>query len=181
MSSGANNDLGTLERRDDGMGVLRYQRHLAHPPEKVWEALTAPAQLAGWFPTTVDGARKPGAPLRFRFEKAPVDPMTGQMLTFDPPALLEFHWGDDHLRFELSEESGGTRLDFTVTFPQFGKAARDGAGWHVCLDNLPLVLDQQGPEPEEWRAVHPRYVESFGEEASSVGVPPELESVHGID
>jgi hypothetical protein len=73
-------------------------------------------------------------------------------------------------------------LDFTVTFPEYGKAARDGAGWHVCLDQLAHALaDSQPPwtHPDRWRAVHPDYVTKLGPEASSIGPPTEWEDAHG--
>ncbi|HKC74762.1 MAG TPA: SRPBCC domain-containing protein [Chloroflexota bacterium] len=47
---------GQLEHID-GRWQLRFTRKLAHPPEKVWRALTEPAHLAAWFPTDIEGAR----------------------------------------------------------------------------------------------------------------------------
>ena len=51
-------------------------------------------------------------------------------------------------------------------------AARDAAGWHVCLEFLASHLDGT-PEPPAsmWTKVHPGYVSSFGPEASAIGVP----------
>ena len=57
-------ELGTLERVGD-VSVLRYERRLAHPPERVWRALTDDAELADWFPTTMEGERQKGAALRY--------------------------------------------------------------------------------------------------------------------
>ena len=42
-------DYGTIETVDDGRYVLRYERQLRHPVEKVWEALTDPAQVEEWW------------------------------------------------------------------------------------------------------------------------------------
>ena len=53
-------ELGTLERVGD-VSVLRYERRLAHPRERVWRALTDDAELAAWFPTTIEGERQNGA------------------------------------------------------------------------------------------------------------------------
>ena len=39
--------LGTLEQVA-GKRVLRFERRLDHPVERVWAALTEPEQLAGW-------------------------------------------------------------------------------------------------------------------------------------
>lgn len=62
----AEDEYGTCERAA-GVSVLRYRRRLPHPREKVWRALTEDEHLAGWFPTTIEGARAPGASLRFCF------------------------------------------------------------------------------------------------------------------
>jgi uncharacterized protein YndB with AHSA1/START domain len=175
-------ELGVLEREGD-LAVLRYQRHLTQPRDVVWRAMTEPAQLASWFPTTIEGEQAPGASLRFGFRGVNMEQMVGEMLAFDPPRLLEMRWGDDIVRFELSDEGTGTLLDLVVRFSEFGKAARDGAGWHVCLDRLALVLDQSHlsswEDDDGWRAIHPRYVSALGPEASSIGPPAEWEDVHG--
>lgn len=39
---------GALEIRE-GRHVVRFQRHLAHPIERVWAALTEPDELIGWW------------------------------------------------------------------------------------------------------------------------------------
>ena len=56
MSDGAADEFGTLERHGD-VSVLRYERRLAHPRERVWRAITEDADLAAWFPTTIEGPR----------------------------------------------------------------------------------------------------------------------------
>jgi uncharacterized protein YndB with AHSA1/START domain len=43
---------GTLEQTAAGPR-LRFVRHLAHPPEKVWRAITEPEHLKAWFPDTI--------------------------------------------------------------------------------------------------------------------------------
>ena len=90
-------------------------------------------------------------------------------------SVLEFMWGDDTLRFELQPDGDGTVLTFTDTFDEYGKAARDGAGWHACLDMLGYALDGTTPAGDNgpnWREVHAGYIEQFGPEASTIG-PPE--------
>lgn len=168
-------DLGTLTQVGDRW-QLKFVRLLPHPPEKVWRALTQPEHLQAWFPTTIDGDRVPGAKLRFTFpdhEEAPA--MDGEMLAYDPPYVLEFQWGDgDVLRFQLRAEGDGTVLTLLDTFDERGKAARDGAGWHACLDILTYHLsgEEMPFDPgKRWSQVHPRYVERFGPEGSSIGPP----------
>jgi uncharacterized protein YndB with AHSA1/START domain len=165
---------GELESIDDGW-QLRFTRELRHQPETVWRALTEPDQLAAWFPTTIEGERVAGAPLRFAFEHGEGEPFVGTMLAYEPPKVLEFAWGTDILRIELESTSSGCRLTLLDRIDALGKAARDAAGWHVCLDALELTLDRQ-PSPraalDGWVAVAPRYRERFGAAASTIG-PPE--------
>ena len=93
-------EFGTLERAGD-VSILRYERHLAHPLDRVWRALTEEANLAAWFPTTVEGQQRAGASLRFSFRQGEAQPFDGEMLAFVPQSLMELRWADDVLRFEL--------------------------------------------------------------------------------
>jgi hypothetical protein len=84
-----------------------------------------------------------GARLRFAFRHGEAEAFDGEMLAFDPASLLVLRWGDEVLRFEVSPDGGGTVLVFTTTFDEFGKAARDGAAWHSCLDVLTFELARE--------------------------------------
>jgi len=173
--------FGTLERAD-GEVTLRFTRLLPHPPAKVWRALTEPQHLEAWFPTTIEGDLARGAPLRFGFREMQLPDFDGTMLAFDPPKLLELIWGDERLRFELTPDAAGTLLVFTASFTELGRAARDAAGWHVCLDLVGLDLSgQRAPwaQDERWRAVHRGYVAVFGPDAAAVGPPAEWEDTYG--
>jgi hypothetical protein len=101
--------------------------------------------------------------------------MDGEMLAYEPESLMELRWGPDVLRMELRPSAEGTELTLMHTFAERGKAARDGAGWHVCLDALAAALRGSAESREHmatWGEVHPHYVESFGPEAATIG-PPE--------
>jgi uncharacterized protein YndB with AHSA1/START domain len=183
MTDTAEQDQGQLERGED-QPRLRFTRRLAHPPARVWRALTEPEHLAAWFPTTIEGARVVGAPLRFEHTDNASPPMEGEMLAFEPPSLLELRWGgEDILRFELrADGQDGCLLLFTATFEELGKAARDGAGWHACLDLLGYRLDDQDApwsSADRWRQVRGGYIERFGADASRIGPPEDWERAHG--
>lgn len=113
------------------------------------------------------------------------DQMEGEMLAFEPTSLLELRWGPDVLRFELTPGDQGTALAFTATMLELGKAARDAAGWHTCLDRLrnELAGEQSPPDSgpdsgERWRELNRAYAARFGPEASTIGPPDEWERVH---
>jgi uncharacterized protein YndB with AHSA1/START domain len=167
-------DLGVLSSEGDRW-TLTFTRRLAHPPEKVWRAVTEPEHQAAWFPDAMVGERRAGAPLRFTPSYDPSDGFDGEMLVFDPPSVMELRWGTDHLRIEVrpDERGTGTVLTLTDTFAELGKAARDAAGWHECLERLACALD--GREPPEagrtWRDVQPLYAERFGPDAATIGPP----------
>lgn len=165
---------GTLNS-ENGRFVLRFERRLFHPPEKVWRALTDPAELRHWFPQDVEADLRPGGKMRFEFRAAEAPSFDGEVCEVDPPRLLVYLWGADLLRWELVPEGDGCRLIFTDTIDEQGKAARDGAGWHVCLEALAARLDgATPPPPDRWRQVHPEYVESFGPPAATIGPPAGL-------
>lgn len=164
--------LGNLARNGE-QWTLTFVRTLPHPVEKVWRAVTEPEHLAVWFPQRIEGERRAGAALRF---VAPGDDgFEGEMLRFDPPFVMELLWGTDRLRIELTADAtgAGTVLTLTDSFDEVGKAARDGAGWHECLDRLTANLDRGEPAPwgRHWRALNARYVEHLGPDAASIGPP----------
>jgi len=150
--------LGTVHQEGEVV-VLRYRRDLAHPPEKVWRAITESAHLRHWFPADVVGERVAGAELRFVFwpeaveqagegiEAARVsldDPqLPGRMVTWEPPRLLELTWDTEHLRFELEPIESGTVLRVTIRASEPGPRGYEStaAGYHICLDALADHLD----------------------------------------
>ena len=46
---------GTYEIVDD-RSALTFERRLAHSVERVWRAVTEPAELAHWFPSVMHAA-----------------------------------------------------------------------------------------------------------------------------
>jgi uncharacterized protein YndB with AHSA1/START domain len=123
---------------DDGRPALRFDRRLPHPVDSVWRAVTEPAELAQWFPTTVEVDLRPGGAMTFRFPDGAFPETHGEVTELDPPRRFAFSWGEELLRFELEPAEGGAACDlrFTHVLSRRDAAARDMAGWHVCLDSL---------------------------------------------
>ncbi|UQU68053.1 SRPBCC family protein [Couchioplanes caeruleus] len=122
--------------------TLVFIRELPHPREKVWSALTDPHRLDQWAPfaagrdlshpgdvtlTMVDGPDRTGTPATVR--------------RAEPPALLEYTWGEDLLRWELGDTGGGTRLTLRHTVGDRDGAPMFAAGWHLCVAVLARLLD----------------------------------------
>jgi uncharacterized protein YndB with AHSA1/START domain len=165
---------GTMHQLEDGRWQLRFRRILPHPQSRVWRAITEPEHLARWFPSTIEGERATGAVLRFTFPGGEAPPMDGEMLAFEPESSIELRWGTDIVRIELREVPEGTELTLLDTLDERGKGARDGAGWHACLDALEAALGGESEargQVERWSKVHSHYVESFGPEAATIGPP----------
>ncbi|WP_436763101.1 SRPBCC domain-containing protein [Streptosporangium sp. V21-05] len=157
----------TLRTVDD-RPALRFERRLAHSPEKVWRAVTDPAEMVHWFPAAVETERAVGAEMRFTFEGGD-DPTHGRILQLDPPKVYAFRWNQDVLRFELFPDGPGCRLVFTHTLGGgWGRltAGRTAAGWDVCLSALSARLDGEPSEasepPSGWADRIGAYVEVFG-------------------
>jgi uncharacterized protein YndB with AHSA1/START domain len=169
---------GTLEQLDDGDWQLRFKRSLPHPSERVWQAISEPEYLVHWFPTTIEGERVAGASLRFSFPEGQAPPFEGEMIAYEPPVLMQIRWGMDILRIELRPAGDATVLTLLDRLDEHGKAARDAAGWHTCLDALAAHL-QEAPTDREsmngWKTVHRHYVEDFGPDASTIGPPKGFE------
>jgi uncharacterized protein YndB with AHSA1/START domain len=154
-----------LER--DGRSVLRFERLLAHPRERVWSALTDRNELEAWHPTPFE---LDGEVLEFLPSPGAPDFGTGRLLALDEPSLIAYTWGEDELRWTLSEREGGCLLTLEHSFADRFKAARDGAGWHVCLGALDALLDgamvpAKGSArelPGGWRELNEDYQRRFG-------------------
>ena len=146
--------LGALIRDGDTLG-LRFERDLAHPPDRVWRALTESDQLHHWLPVDIVGERREGAAVQVPFwpevvEKYQIESTTmpGQILTWDPPHTFAWQWATDTLIFELAPIDIGTRLTFTTwVVDTTAGVDKTAAGYHVCLDQLVLLLDTDDPPP----------------------------------
>lgn len=128
------------------------ERRLAHPPEKVWQAITDPAELDHWFPARVDTELRVGATMRFTFE-GDENSSPGEILELDPPKVFAYRWNDDVLRWELVPDGTGCRLLFSHTLSETtgGKfaAGRNAAGWDTCLDALLTRLAGEEVQPRQ--------------------------------
>src|SRR5439155_23809797 len=92
--------------------------------------------------------------------------LTGEVVAVDEPRLLAFTWGGDSLRFELSPHENGTRLVLIDELPS-GWAARNAAGWEVCLDRL-AGLDTEAA----WQPRFDRYAAEFAPVVGEQEGPP---------
>ncbi|MET8679730.1 SRPBCC family protein [Streptomyces sp. NPDC004647] len=161
----------------EGRPVLRIERRLSHPPEKVWRAITEPEHLSRWYPFT---ATELDLCLggRIRFDDGRGTAMDAVVTELDPPRLFAFSTNApaemsresaDLVRFELSPEGAGCLLVFTQVFDDRYAAASYASGWQVCLDAMEAVVDGRPVEPGYPVAeLHDAYFEKFGLDSGTV-------------
>ena len=173
MTDGGPMTDGTIETRPDGTHVLRYERRLRHPIDRVWAAITDPAEIEAWLARArVDLAE--GGRVRLEWLNTDDDGNTavadGRITRLEPPRLLEYDT-DIHgvLRWELDPEADdATRLTLTVAArlpDEYVTKVR--SGWHVHLDFLEDWLDDatrvdwpRWPR-DRWAAINERYEASM--------------------
>ncbi|MEU7746243.1 SRPBCC family protein [Nonomuraea sp. NPDC049158] len=148
----------------DGRPAVRFQRTYPHPIERVWRAVTEPGELAHWFPQAVTMDAREGGKIEFS-DDPHMDGITGTILVWDPPRRFAFTWGGDELRLELAPDgAGGCTFTLVNVIQARDAAARNAAGWAVCLAELDKVVAGQpagGPHSESaesWREHYDAYV-----------------------
>jgi uncharacterized protein YndB with AHSA1/START domain len=134
--------------------TVEYVRTYPHPIERVWRAITDPAEFRVWFiPGKLD-LRVGGA---YWFGD---DGFQGVVTEIEAPRLLRFGSAREGFSYELSEVAGGTRMRFVQHFPSDGVYAatpddlggdlpapgtpwKPGfvGGWHEFWDGLADYLD----------------------------------------
>jgi uncharacterized protein YndB with AHSA1/START domain len=143
--------------RDDGSlgheGVVRFERLLPGPIERVWAYLTASECLAEWIgPGTIE-PRAGGA----------VDIMNGHIrgivTQWKPPRLLTYTWNvfmpgetesrypESYLTFELKPLGEQVLLTLTHRPMLDGFEAQTMMGWHTFLEIIGARLRGEQPEP----------------------------------
>ncbi len=151
--------------------TLVLVRELRHSPEKVWQALTDPAQLREWAPFDADGSLGAvGNKVKLTTVAAPrLNVSETRVTRADAPTLLEYNWGEHDMRWELEASAEGTRLTlWTNIGHRF--IAMGAAGWHICFDVLDHMLSGTplgrivGPDAMKfgWQQLHAEYAKQFG-------------------
>jgi uncharacterized protein YndB with AHSA1/START domain len=147
--------------------ILRFERFLPRSVEDVWHAVTDPEQMRAWFPTRIEIDRwEVGATLTHHFDGSSTPPLPGTVLACDEPHRLVFTWGEDTIGFELVADADGTVFVLTE---QLGAstAARNAAGWEVCLERLAT-----GAVGEGWGPRFARYRTAFEPRLGAQEGPP---------
>ena len=128
---------------------ISFEFDLAHPPEKVWRALTTPALLTQWLLPIVELELAPGAAFTFRAEPQPEwdGVVNCRMIAIEQFRKLSYAWVvgdiDTVVTFELTPTASGTRLSLVQSgFKPHQKRNFGGArtGWKMMGGRLVDVL-----------------------------------------
>jgi uncharacterized protein YndB with AHSA1/START domain len=143
---------------NDDPHVLRLERVLDAPPERIFAAWTDPSLLRRWWAAEADWTT-PGAStdvrvggryrLSMRDTSGGVNSVVGEYLEVDPPHRLVYTWAwEAHARSPAASEVTVVAVDFVpegsgtrVVLEQRGFAGQNATdehdhGWRGCLDNL---------------------------------------------
>lgn len=141
--------------------------------EQAWERAAGTTGLSRWFPCHVSGDFTVGGALRFTFEGPSKEEdlvMEGSLLRAASPDGFSLSWGEDVVSLAIDEREVGLVLRFSTVIDELGRAARDAAGWHVCLATLVQQLGAAVPgQDTQWQGLFDGYAESFGPDAATEG------------
>jgi uncharacterized protein YndB with AHSA1/START domain len=132
--------------------MVRFERMLPGPIERVWEFLTDTARLPGWFG---DGTIEPRAGGAVHLMNGHV---RGVVTQWDPPRRLAYTWnvfnpGEDKSDYPESyltialESLGGEVLLTLTHLPVLERFEKQNAmGWHTYLDMLGAAIRGEAVE-----------------------------------
>jgi len=152
----------TVENRP----AVRFERDYAYPLQQVWQAISDPDQARRRFPSTLLFEPEVGGAIRFTDDPHLAD-QEGVVLDYDPPRALGFSWGDSEVHITL-EPFADNQCRFVLinVLAADNEAARNAAGWTVCLGEFDKVIrgeESDGPHVDtaiNWQTSYDAYVRS---------------------
>jgi len=144
------NDLGQLIR----VPAVKFERRLDGPVERVWDHLTSPAKLPGWYGEESAIEPREGGAVGLMGGH-----IRGVVTQWRPPVKLAHSWnvfapGETHsaypesyLTLELAADGAGTRLTLTHMPVLERFEPQNAMGWATFLDILADTLSGAPPRP----------------------------------
>jgi uncharacterized protein YndB with AHSA1/START domain len=165
-------------RHEDDRWTVVFVREFAHPPERVWAALTEADQVGAWAPYTTDrDLSHPGEATLTMIDGDAASELPATVTRADPPRLLEHTLGEDVLCWELTPAGDGTELTLRHTVAGADWMPKVAAGWHLCLVVAERLLDGDAIEPIRgqaalhygWQELNDAYAEALDAQPRASG------------
>jgi uncharacterized protein YndB with AHSA1/START domain len=144
-------------------GTLKFQRPLSHPIEKVWNAISNPAEVSEWmsnYKGVINGYN--GGTIDF-INTASGSQVSGNIIVWKPYHVFEYEWHiapntilpegepESIIRWELKQDDNSNKNTFLfLTHSRLTKptSLNFAPGWHAYLDRLEAHLNNE--ELPDW-------------------------------
>lgn len=158
--------LATIHKQQNHY-IFKFSRSLPYPTETVWAALTENDKLQKWMSNLeVINLQKNGKIL-FNMNDGTDVFLEIRITDYAAKEVLEFDWGNDKVRFELSPTDNGSVLLLAESIEELtDHTPKDLAGWHICLDLLSDLLNgtiHENFPMEEWQKQFTEYKQLVAE------------------
>jgi uncharacterized protein YndB with AHSA1/START domain len=127
---------------------------LPHPVERVWAALTDPAEFGRWFSQSADWELREGAPMTMTWDEHGTAP--GVIVEVSPPTRFAYRWGSEDRPLEPGQstlvewtlaphDEGGTTLTvvesgFSTLYNGREQIEDNTGGWAEQFQNIARYL-----------------------------------------
>ncbi|MFJ7737001.1 SRPBCC family protein [Lysinibacillus sp. NPDC097287] len=152
--------FATINKQQDGY-LAQFIRSLPYSVEVVWGVLTVNDKLQKWMENLeIVDLRKNGK-MKFNMNDGSGSFEILTIVDYVEKEIIEFNWGKDTVRFELSPTAEGSLLVLNESIREItAHTTKDLAGWHVCLellyDLLNGVLHEEFPM-DNWKNSYEQY------------------------
>lgn len=128
--------------------TVTFRRRSKHSAERLWRAITDPADVSSWMEGPAKVELRPGGDWYVDFSVnfgEDQEALEGVIVRVDPERGLAVAWGRSVMEWTIEPADDGC----TYTFAQYGVAPenmqREGVawGWHAFLDQLDARMDGQ--------------------------------------
>lgn len=158
MNSEAQNFDGTYEVIDDRPAIV-FEREYLVAPSQLWTTVATAPAMSRWFPSRVQLNAHQGGGIVFTGDPH-MESSTGTVTNWEPERHWSFTWGDSEIDISVEPSGEGSKLTFIEFLEAENTAARNAAGWHVCLHAMQSVLTGDTmTTPLDWEPVYRGYAE----------------------
>ena len=131
--------------------LITIETIVAAPPEKAFAAYVDPAHIIHWNFASPDwhcpAARSEqcaGGSFSFRMEAKDGSfgfDFEGEIVTFEPPRLLHYRFGDRQARVNFTAQGEGTRVNVAFEAEAENPLEMQREGWQAILNNYKAYLE----------------------------------------